>query len=125
MQGLYYDAQGNPTEELTKVQEIIAKADAIEKEEQALNQLIPPCDVKSGSELPDVEYKCPAGSGILRQVSWDHRGTGKRQSRCGCVNDARAELSADRLPKDITLTKFSICEDDATLCNIPKSQHGV
>ena len=98
VQGLYYDAEGVPTDALAEVEAMGAKADAIKEGEERKMKQHPGCDMLHNASTKSTRIACPAAEGdarFPRLVTWAHPGTGETARRCACISGR--ELSRGNL----------------------------
>ena len=111
--GLYYDEDGNPTDERRKVEEIILKAYLEQKEKQDMSQKYPRCNSQSGTKVRNRVWCSDMSGGVSRDWTGVPRKfldptLGKKgRTRCACVpfeeaNDETRFQKYDEYPCDDT-----------------------
>lgn len=117
LHGIYYNADGTPTDALAEVEAMSAQAADVEKVENDKRAAFPGCDMAHTAATKQTRIVCPSKGEVRypRLHSWAHVATGEQVQRCSCIT-AR-ELSRD-LPFSSKVEVYNGCQSHESECTI-------
>ncbi|XP_077996339.1 neuferricin-like [Glandiceps talaboti] len=131
LQGRFYDENGNPTEELAKVQTLMAKGLEEKKSNEDEKKKFPPCNSEWTQKSGGRVWCSNKSGGIQRDwvgVPRKMFKPGSTQSRCACVRtsgppsyDAESKDHPNRGDLDNpNLKEYDNCNPTENSCKLPK-----
>ena len=123
VEGLYYDANGNPTQALHDVDQLEQQAGDANAYEAELLKRFPQCNMASVTALKKTDINCPSrpedngAKRVPRMLYWTHRGSNAETKRCGCLT--MDEIGAPRqMPPTMRSEPYPGCPPEESSCVI-------